>query len=61
MDELIEATLKEIKFTIGDSLAFWQQDMIYRRIREAMELAYKEGRSDENYKQRGPRVLNIYE
>lgn len=59
METLIEEVTKEIKSNI-EALPYWQQEAAYRLIKEAILLAYKQGREDQRYASEGP-LISAYE
>ncbi len=59
METLIEEVTNEVKSKI-DSLPYWQQEVTYRLIKEAILLAYKQGRDDQRYASEGP-LISMYE
>lgn len=60
MDEILESVMTEIK-SIVDRAEYWQVAQIERRVKEALELAYKKGRLDQDYAHNGPRKINLYD
>jgi hypothetical protein len=59
--DLKDEAEKQVKDYIGDdSYSTWKKNKIVELLFSAMDMAYKQGRSDQQYIDKGPQRINIY-
>ncbi len=57
--DAIAEIMKKIKLEIAD-IPYWKQERVETLFKEFFELAYKKGREDQKYVDRGPSRIDLY-